>query len=61
MLGLTELKIISRRPTSERIKKSTPETKTTPSATCHPLANPAAVAAGIAENTKKKFSPMPGA
>jgi hypothetical protein len=34
---------------------------TAPSATCQPLAKPAAVAAGIAEKTKKKFSPMPGA
>jgi len=25
------------------------------------LAKPAAAAAGMAENTKKKFSPMPGA
>ena len=61
MLGLTELKISSRNPTSDRIKNSTPDTNTTPSATCQPLAKPAAVAAGIAEKTKKKFSPMPGA
>ena len=60
-LGLTALKINSRRPTSERIRNSTPEINTAPSATCQPLAKPAAVAAGMAEKTKKKFSPMPGA
>ncbi len=60
-LGLMASKIISRRPTSERIRNSTPEMNTVPRATRQPLAKPAAVAAGIAENTKKKFSPMPGA
>ena len=61
MLGLTASKIISRSPSSDRIKNSTPEMKTAPSAACQPSANPAAVAAGIAENTKKKFCPIPGA
>jgi len=61
MLGLTALKIISRRPTSERIRNNTPDTNTQPRATCQPFAKPAAVAAGMAENTKKKFSPIPGA
>ena len=60
-LGLTALKISSRNPTSDKIKNNTPETNTTPSATCHPFVKPAAVAAGSAEKTKKKFSPMPGA
>ncbi len=30
-------------------------------ATCHGFEKPAALAAGMAENTKKKFSPIPGA
>src|SRR5262249_41880190 len=60
-LGLIELKISLRNPISDKIKKSTPETNTTPSATCPPLAKPAAVAAGSAEKTKKKFSPIPAA
>ena len=60
-LGEMALKIISRNPISERIRNKTPEIKTQPSATCQPFAKPAAVAAGITENTKKKFSPMPGA
>ena len=61
MLGLTALKIISRRPASDRIKNKIPDTKTVPRATCQLLVKPAAAAAGMAENTKKKFSPMPGA
>ena len=61
ILGLTELKISLRNPISDRIKKNTPDTNTTPSATCQLLENPAAAAPGIAEKTKKKFSPMPGA
>ena len=60
-LGLRALKIISRNPTSDRIRNSTPEMNTVPSATSQALAKPAAAAAGRAENTKKKFSPMPGA
>src|SRR5438874_10819506 len=60
-LGLIALKISSRNPTSDKIKNSTPETNTTPSATCQPLEKPAAAAAGSAEKTKKKFSPIPGA
>ena len=59
MLGLTELKISSRNPISDSFKKSAPETNTTPSATCQLLAKPAAVAAGIAEKTKKNFHPCP--
>jgi len=59
MLGLTELKISSRNPISDSFKKSAPETNTTPSATCQLLAKPAAVAAGIAEKTKKNFHPWP--
>ena len=61
MLGEMALKIISRSPINDRIKNNRPDTNTQPSATCQPLAKPAAVAAGITVNTKKKFSPMPGA
>ena len=43
------------------IRNNTPEMNTAPSAACQPSAKPAAVAAGIAENTKKKFCPIPGA
>jgi len=61
MLGEMALKIISRRPTSDKIRNRTPEMNTTPSATCQSSTKPAALAAGIVENMKKKFVPMPGA
>ena len=53
-------------PNSESNRNNTPEMNTTPSATCQASVSPARTAAspaaaGIAENTKKKFSPMPGA
>ena len=73
MLGLMALRIASRTPKMERSRNKRPERKTTPSAICQGVVEPgtirpawtrasiSALAAGIAEKTKKKFSPMPGA
>ena len=61
MLGLIEFMTASRAPTSDSTRNSMPDTNTAPSAVAQGTVAPAAAAAGIAVNTKKKFSPMPGA
>jgi hypothetical protein len=60
MLGLIASMIASRTPTSDSTRNRTPATNTSPSATRHGSATPAAPRVMITD-TKKKFSPMPGA
>ena len=61
MLGLIAFITASRAPASDSTRNSTPDTNTAPSAVAHGTTAPAAAATGIAVNTKKKFSPLPGA
>ena len=60
MLGLIESRTASRTPTTDSTRKMTPEMNTMPSAARHGSATPAAPSAMMTD-TKKKFSPMPGA
>ena len=60
MLRLMAFRIASRMPEAEISQKMTPDTKTMPSAVCQALGMPRAVTLMMTD-TKKKFSPMPGA
>jgi hypothetical protein len=60
MLGLMESSTASRTPITDKIRKITPEMNTIPSAARHGSGTPAA-ASVMMTDTKKKFSPIPGA
>lgn len=64
--GLSDLSIICRSFVNETIRKSMPETRTTPIVVCQTTGSPAfppvtAAQAPMTLNMTKKFVPMPGA